>query len=184
MDLDAALDFTSCKKRLTSNTLKDLARQSDKFEVGLQIIFKGAQSDPNRAIQIDFVDASLMYTPWDVQSMVTTLPDHPDIEILAVPTLLVHKVLTVLQRNFPDEEKLGQKRLTDFSDFQFLLRKCTVEGLLITPSIAESFSSDPQVILKDFLKLGHAMEALDKKDISLWNALVVQSKLESWKMEY
>ena len=47
---------------------------------------------------------------------------------------LIQKILTVLQRNFHDEEKLGQKRLTDFSF------SCTVDGL-----------PDPQVILKDFL---------------------------------
>jgi len=174
----------AAKKKVTSNTLKDLARRSDKFEVGLQIFFKGAESDPNRAIQIDFVDAHLMYAPWDVESMVTTLPDYPDIEILTVPTLLIQKILTVLQRSFPDEEKLSKKRLTDFSDFQFLLKKCMLDGLLITPSIIKSFPSDPQTILKDFVTLGHDMDAINKKDISLWNDLVVQSGLdEGWKMK-
>jgi len=182
MDLDTALDFTSCQRKMTANTLKDLARQSDKFEVGLQIIFKGAESDPN-PIQIDFVDAQLMYAPWDVEFMVTTLPNYPGIEILTVPTLLVQKVLTVLQRSFPDQEKLGKKRLTDFSDFQFLLRKCILDDLLITPPIAKSFPSDPQAILKDFLTLGRDMEALDNKDISMWDDLVVRSGLDSWKMK-
>ena len=61
-----AIDLRRTLPRITTNTLKDYARQSTLFEVGLKIFYKLENID----VQLDFVDAELFFSPWEIDQMV------------------------------------------------------------------------------------------------------------------
>lgn len=65
--------------------------------MGPKIFFHFNDTD---AVQIDFVDAVLYFEPWEADSMVTTLPNYPEIEILTPQALLVQKIITATERSF------------------------------------------------------------------------------------
>lgn len=149
------------------------------FTVGPKIYFHLNNTD---SVQVDFVDAVLYFEPWKADSMVTTLPKYPDIEVLTPQALLVQKIITATERSFPDPRTERLKISNDIVDFSFLATLCDLEGYLLSSTHTGCFHGNSTTTLKSFYELMMKTGG-DNDGIISWNNVVLRSGLgEEWKL--
>ncbi|GJJ08893.1 hypothetical protein Clacol_003113 [Clathrus columnatus] len=178
-DLDVAIDFGTVKA--TTNSLKDAARNfQNLFLVGPKIFYK---LDASNMVQVDFVDARGYFIPW-APEMITTLPGKPfKLEILTKQTLLIQKMITAQERNFPTKAQTLTKQRSDLVDFFYLLQDLNVNGLRLSTVHGECFPAGHKNTIAAFVEVIKEASPNYLKSLRDWNSLVERSKFDdTWKI--
>ncbi|KAI0784023.1 hypothetical protein C8Q75DRAFT_406803 [Abortiporus biennis] len=151
MDLRNAVRHDNQTRRVDVNALKSMASTDSRLIVGPKIFWK--HSTTGTYVQVDFIDANLFYAPFDYRRMVDSSIAIPSLNL---PTLLVGKIRTALQRNQSDTSERSHKHINDFTDFEFAVQQCVIRQIPLTMSHLGHLGTtieDQVNMISDFTKL-------------------------------
>lgn len=134
------------------------------------------------SVHVDIVDIAQYYAPFHDGHMIDTrLP----IQSLNLPTLLVVKMISPLQRNYYEgnEASTRRKQLTDIADFDFALTQCLARQHKLTAHHLRLWGDDLGVmfeIVHGFAKLRRRLSATRDDShasawVELWSQLIYSS---------
>ncbi|CAL1707208.1 unnamed protein product [Somion occarium] len=164
-DADLAIDLSRTRRAngraFDTNALKQIAGESPFFSVGPKVYWiLNANTPSQKLIQVDFVDAQLFWHPFSSTQMIGGIPGLP-VPVMNLPTLLVGKMKSALERSQTDRVERITKVANDVNDFLFALGKCTQQRLILTTLHIQHLGASEQAafeVMKAFFQLKASLQ--------------------------
>ncbi|KAJ3551205.1 hypothetical protein NM688_g4842 [Phlebia brevispora] len=180
MDLRRAVHVNTVR-RVDTNALKDIASRDPRLIVGPKIYWR--HSTTGTPIQVDFVDANLFWAPFDVVQM---LDRNMPVPSLNLPTLLVGKMKSAIERNQGTTVERTAKQRNDVSDFDFAVCHCLSRRIPLTTHHMSHLGPTQESALatvREFSRLRRyvlgplGLDRLGGAWLTNWGALITFSQL-------